>query len=81
MGKIIITIILVNIEITIIQTTIFEFESMLYLFSMSLPKKTNWELWNFALKKYTKWSKRKCSIMKWYADMYPAVLPFLQNIK
>ena len=40
MGKIIITIILVNIEITIIQTIIFEFENMLYLFSMSLPKKT-----------------------------------------
>ena len=38
MGKIIITIVLVNIEITIIQTIIFEFENMLYLFSMSLPK-------------------------------------------
>ena len=38
MGKIIITIILVNIEITIIQTIIFEFDNM-YLFSMSLPKK------------------------------------------
>ena len=36
MGKIIITIILVNIEITII----FLFVHMLYLFSMSLPKKT-----------------------------------------
>jgi hypothetical protein len=40
MGKIIITIILVNIEITIIQTIIFEFENVLYLFTMSLPKKT-----------------------------------------
>ena len=39
MGKILITIVLVNIEITIIQTIIFEFENMLYLFSMSLPKK------------------------------------------
>ena len=40
MEKIIITIILVNIEITIIQTIIFEFENMMYLFSMSLPKNT-----------------------------------------
>ena len=40
MGKIIITIILVNIEITIIQSIIFQFENMLCLFSMSLPKKT-----------------------------------------
>ena len=38
MEKIIITIILVNIEITIIQTIVFEFENMMYLFSMSLPK-------------------------------------------
>ena len=79
MGKIIITIILVIIEITIIQTILFEFENMLYLFSIS-PKKyfvTAWELLNFALKKYTKWSKRKCSIRKEYADRYPAVLPFL----
>ena len=36
--KIIITIILVDIEITIIQMIIFEFEYMMYLFSMSLPK-------------------------------------------
>ena len=35
MEKIIITIILVNIEITVIQTIIFEFENMMYLFSMS----------------------------------------------
>ena len=35
---IIIRIILVNIEITIIQTIILEFEIMMYLFSMSLPK-------------------------------------------
>ena len=34
MGKIIIQIILVNIEITIIQMIIFEFENLLYLFSM-----------------------------------------------
>ena len=39
MGNIIITIVLVNIEIPIIQTLIFEFENMLHLFSMSLPKK------------------------------------------
>ena len=39
MGKIIIMIIFVNIEITINQTIIFEFENMLYLFTMSLPKK------------------------------------------
>ena len=38
MGKIIITIILVIIEITIIQTILFEFENMFYLFSIS-PKK------------------------------------------
>ena len=46
MEKIIITIILVNIEITIIQTIIFESENMLYLFSMSLPKNAlfKWEL-------------------------------------
>ena len=45
MGNIIITIILVNIEITIIQTINFEFENMLYFVS---PKNT------FALKEYTK---------------------------
>jgi hypothetical protein len=38
--RIIITIILVNIEIMIIQTMIFEFENMMYLFSLSLPKNT-----------------------------------------
>ena len=31
---------LVNIEIKIIQTIIFEFENVLHLFTMSLPKKT-----------------------------------------
>ena len=53
MEKIIITIILVNIEISIIQTIIFEFENMMHLFIISLKKKnTNkWELWNFPLKK------------------------------
>ena len=40
MESIIITIILVNIEITIIQTIIFEFENTMYLFSMSLPNNT-----------------------------------------
>ena len=34
MEKIIIMIILVNIEITIIQMIIFEFENMMYLFSI-----------------------------------------------
>ena len=36
MGKIINTIILVNVEIKIIQRIIFEFKNMLYLFNMSL---------------------------------------------
>ena len=40
MEKIMIMIILVNSEITIIQSIIFEFENMMYLFSMSLPKNT-----------------------------------------
>ena len=39
MGEIIIAIILVNSEITIIQTIIFEFEDLMHLFCMSLPKK------------------------------------------
>ena len=42
MGDIIITIILVNIEITIIQTIVFEFEDVLYFSSM--PKKRKSEL-------------------------------------
>ena len=44
MGKIIITISdgqLVNIEITIMQTIIFEVENMMYLFSVSFPKKND----------------------------------------
>ena len=40
MEKIVITIILVNIEITIIPTIMFEFENMMYFFSTSLPKNT-----------------------------------------
>jgi hypothetical protein len=40
MGKIIITIIKINIEIMIIQTINFEFENLMYLFTMSLPKET-----------------------------------------
>ena len=62
MEKIRITIILVNIEITIIQTIIFEFESMIYLFSIILQNNTL-QLWTlkFRLKKYTKW---KCSNLK-----------------
>uniref|UniRef100_A0A8C5A2F0 E3 ubiquitin protein ligase n=1 Tax=Gadus morhua TaxID=8049 RepID=A0A8C5A2F0_GADMO len=47
MGKIILQIILVNIELTIIQTIIFEFENMLHLFSMSLPKKTELRTFKF----------------------------------
>ena len=41
MEKIIITIILVNIEIEITQTIISEFEHVMYLFSVSLPKNTS----------------------------------------
>ena len=40
MEKIIITITLINIEIRMIQTIIFEFENMMYLFIMSLPNNT-----------------------------------------
>ena len=40
MEEIIIMIILVNIEIMIIQTIIFEFENMMNLFSMTMPKNT-----------------------------------------
>ena len=39
MGKIIITIILVNIEISIFLTIIFEFGNMMHLFIISLQKK------------------------------------------
>ena len=39
MEKIIIMIILVKIEITIIEMIIFKFENMMYLLSLSLPKK------------------------------------------
>ena len=38
MEKIIITIILVNIEISIIQINILEFENIMYLFIISLQK-------------------------------------------
>ena len=63
---IIIIIILVKIEITIMETIIFEFENM-YLFNMSLPKTLcNWGLWNFVLKKYTKWSKENAQIKLTY---------------
>ena len=51
-----ILIILVNIEISIIQTIIFEFENMMHLFIISLQKK---HFVNQNLKKYTKWSNRK----------------------
>ena len=40
MEKILIVIILVDIEIKIIQTIVSVFENMMYLFSMSLPKRT-----------------------------------------
>ena len=50
-GKIIITIILVNIEISIIKTIIFEFENMIHLLIISQQKKTlcKLELWNVPL--------------------------------
>ena len=50
-GKIIIMIILVNIEISIIKTIIFEFENMIHLLIISQQKKTlcKLELWNFPL--------------------------------
>ena len=52
-------IIFVNIEITIIQTIIFEFENM-FLFGMSLSETLcNRELWNFALKKIHKMVQKK----------------------
>ena len=75
--------ILVNIDITIIQTIIFfEFENMMYLLSISLSKKRcYWEPRNFALKKYTKWSKRKCSNLNECTDMYPAVLLSIKHLK
>ena len=38
--KILFTIILVNVKITIIQTILFEFENMMHLFSISQQKKT-----------------------------------------
>ena len=40
MEKVIITVILVNIEITFIQMIILEFENIMYSFSMSLRKNT-----------------------------------------
>jgi hypothetical protein len=79
MGKIIIKIILVNIEITIIQTIIFEFEDMLYLFSMSLPKKTlELRTFKFRLNKVHKMVKKKMFQSKIIEkNVYPAVLPIL----
>ena len=60
MGKIINTIILVNIEITINQTIIFEFENMMYLLNISIPNiLCNWELWEFHLKNVHKMVKKK----------------------
>ena len=56
--KIIITIILVNIEIPIIQTIIFEFENMMHLFSVSRQKIGE------NLKKYAKYSNWKYSNRK-----------------
>ena len=51
MEKIMIMIILVNSEITIIQTIIFEFENMIYLFSILSQKHFVTENFrNFALK-------------------------------
>ena len=41
MEKIIITILLVNIEVTIIEKIIFELENMMHLLSISLQKRKN----------------------------------------
>ena len=51
MEKIIIMIILVNIEIMIIQTIIFEFENMMQLFSIFQKKIFVTDLSKFPLKK------------------------------
>ena len=70
MQKIIITIILVDIEILIIETIIFEFENMMIICSACLSQKhfvtENFVLnfVNLALKKYKNWSERKCSNVK-----------------
>ena len=50
MGKIIVTIILANIEITIIQTIIFEFENVLYLSGHVSPD-NSFVIEKFCLKK------------------------------
>jgi hypothetical protein len=62
MEKIIITIISVNFEITIIQRIIFEFENMMYLFSMSLPKNT--ENFEMSPQKNTQNGQKECSNLK-----------------
>ena len=56
-GEIIVTIILVNIESTIIQTIIFEFEKMMYLILFSMSPKKRFVTENL----YTKWSDTKFS--------------------
>ena len=58
MERIIATVILVNIEISIIQMIIFEFENIMHLFIISLQKETlcKWEL-KFPLKKILKMVK------------------------
>ena len=51
MEKIIITIILVNIEISIIQTIIFEFENIIMFYSEFLCKKKHFLNENFEISK------------------------------
>ena len=73
MEKILITIILVNIDIRIIQTIIiiFDFDNM-KTFIQHFPLKKipcNWELWNFPLKKKKlKYKLFKSKIMNKYAS-------------
>jgi hypothetical protein len=56
MGKVLITIILINIEIMIIHMIVFELEDI-YSACLSQNKRWNWELWSFALKKIHKMVK------------------------
>ena len=69
-GEIIITIILVNTEITIIQTILFLVWKHVFI-----------QIIIFLTENWLEMVKRKCSNLKGYTDMYPPVLPFLQNIK
>ena len=74
MEKILILIILVNIEITIIQTIIIEFENM-YLSSMSLPKTLteNFEISPQKIHKMVKKKTFKAKIMYKYVSSCSAL--------